>query len=345
MDIFNNKIDSSDITFVVQGAIYEINTKQTIDSIKKYSPSSQIILSTWEGSETSQYNVSEVIFNKDPGGFYSDKKVQKVPNNVNRQIVSTINGLKQVKTKYAFKIRTDFEITGNNFLKFFDNFDICDYKYKFFKHKVIACNLCTCNPRKKDKDAYCFHISDFAFFGLTEDLIDLFDIPLADVNDKIFVKKGHLCRLVPEQTITTEWLKKHNFKFNFKCYNDKNEDNILLTEQIIANNFILLNYDNFSIYPLKEGLQIPKSTQKYIKDFGRNYTQSEYFELYKKYCNNNIDLLLYKKYDGLILTKHKIILYKLLLYVRRLILKPIANIMCWFIRDKDLKHKIRQFFY
>lgn len=345
MDILNNKIDSSDITFVVQGVICEINTKKTIDSIKKYFPSSQIILSTWEGSETAQYNVSEVVLNKDPGGFYSDKRIQKAPNNINRQITSTINGLKQVKTKYAFKIRTDFELTGNNFLKFFDNFNVCNSEYKFFNHKVIACNLSTCNSRKKDKFAYCFHISDFAFFGLTEDLIDLFDIPLVDIDDKIFVEKGYFSRFVPEQIIITEWLKKHNFKFNFKCFNDKNKDNIFLTEQVIVNNFILLNYDNFSVYPLKKSLQPPKSMQKYIKDYGRNYTQFEYFELYKKYCDNSIDLLLLKKYDKLNLNKYKLMLYEPLLYIRKLIFKPIANIMCWFVKDKNLKHKIRQFFY
>ena len=44
-------INSKDISVVVQGAIDKENTPKCLESIRKYLPDAEIILSTWEGSE------------------------------------------------------------------------------------------------------------------------------------------------------------------------------------------------------------------------------------------------------------------------------------------------------
>ena len=85
--------------------------------IRKYLPKSKIILSTWDGSNVNGLDYDIVIFNKDPGGSLCSANDDKILNNVNREIVSTLAGLKVCKTKYVFKIRSDLIIKSNKILK------------------------------------------------------------------------------------------------------------------------------------------------------------------------------------------------------------------------------------
>lgn len=330
-------IRAEDITFIIQGPV-NFYTETTINSIKTFFAKSKIIVSTWEGSNI-QCKVDKIILNKDPGSFPTvmakgDLKTKE--NNINRQIISTINALKEVSTKYAFKIRTDFKITGNTFLNFFDQFDSYNEKYKIFKHKVIACNIYTCNPQKNIDTAYVFHVSDFAFFGLTEDLIDLYDIKLVKKNENLL--SDNLSNFFPEQIITISWLQKHNINFELKHFYDKSKENIALTEQIIANNFILLDFNRFNILPLKKDLQPPKKITDYIKCYQRCYSFFEYMVLYKKLCDNNFKI-------HITMEESKILFFRLLIKIQRLFFKPVANIICWFIPNKKQKRKVREFFY
>ena len=117
--------------------------------------------------------LDELILNKDPGFFYYSKQPGIRENNVNRQIVSTLAGLKVVKTKYVMKLRTDFRLTGSDFLKYFETQLKFNSDFRIFKHKVLACCYFTRNPRDKNYP-YAYHPADIAFFGLTEDVIKLF---------------------------------------------------------------------------------------------------------------------------------------------------------------------------
>ena len=66
-------IDKKDITFVVQGPVStgEFSTKESLQSIREYFPSSQIILSTWEGSNIDNLPFDEVLLSKAPGAPHS----------------------------------------------------------------------------------------------------------------------------------------------------------------------------------------------------------------------------------------------------------------------------------
>ena len=157
-----NSMDTKDITVVVQGAICQTYTPLCLKSIRKHLPESKIILSTWEGSDIDGLDYDEVLLNKDPGPSGVRGYNFTSSDNTNRQILSTKNGLKQSKTKYSMKLRTDFCLTGHGFLKYFDEskrFKRLDDK-KLFKDRIITIkqNLNT-----------NFFICDFFFFGLTED--------------------------------------------------------------------------------------------------------------------------------------------------------------------------------
>lgn len=87
----NRDIAFKEIAVVIQGGVSDKYTLEVLQSIKKHLPGSFIILSTWEGTKEIK-GVDLQINNTDPGATILNKEGQL--NNINRQIVSTINGLK-----------------------------------------------------------------------------------------------------------------------------------------------------------------------------------------------------------------------------------------------------------
>jgi hypothetical protein len=61
------KINSSELSFVVQGPIYQDITDKVCESIREYFPECEIVLSTWEGSSIEGLKYDKVVFSKDPG--------------------------------------------------------------------------------------------------------------------------------------------------------------------------------------------------------------------------------------------------------------------------------------
>ena len=247
------KIDDKDMTIVVQGPIYEEVTKICLKTIRNYMPNSKIILSTWEGSNVEGLDFDEVIFNKDPGPSGSD--------NSNRQILSTINGLKQVKTKYAMKFRTNFALTGTRFLNYYGLFNKKkkNDKTNFLKEKIFVFH--TFSER--------FAVCDLISYGLTEDMISYWDIPLADesnwnymynvappIDENEYKIRGeNKNRFYGEMYIFKTFVEKYlpEVKNMLRDYTDTSEELNELKTGIFVNNFIWSN-ENIDIVPLRPHL-------------------------------------------------------------------------------------------
>jgi|JI10StandDraft_1071094.scaffolds.fasta_scaffold07924_14 hypothetical protein len=110
----------NELTVVVQGKCYHECTYQIVLNYLQNPRISSVIYSGWDNTIFSlAHKKLVIVYNEDP------KKPGDV--NRNRQIVSSYNGLKYVKTKYAWKVRSD-QIYGqdaiNCYLDFFEkNFD------------------------------------------------------------------------------------------------------------------------------------------------------------------------------------------------------------------------------
>lgn len=258
-------IKPADISVVVQGAVNAKLTPVCLRSIRKHLPGAEIILSTWQGTDVSNLDYDKLVLNDDPGdsGF---RDVAKNPDNTNRQITSTINGLKQATRKYAVKLRTDFEVTGTGFLKFFD----CKYKRRFlsrrfrlFEHRVlILYNFFD----------YPFSVADFFMFGLTKDLIKMWDIPLVSPEESMWMlnhtptnpgiyptRIQSSLRYFPEMHIGINCMKKcqPNIMDLLPDYTASCKKADILNEKFIMNNFITASIkDGIGIQPLKEQLQV-----------------------------------------------------------------------------------------
>jgi hypothetical protein len=298
-------INSKNISIVVQGAIDKELTPKCLKSIRKYLSKATIILSTWENSDIKYLDYDMLVESIDPGAEICDD-VYNIRNNVNRQIVSTKNGLKIVKTNYAMKLRSDMKLKNTNFLKFFGKYDgfrneIC----KIFKNRIIINNLYCADPVDT---TFPLHISDWVQFGLIEDLLRLWDIPLQEEPEgsRYFFNKEKptgdknptwLFRYIPEQYIWKSCLNKNNISTNINYYSDLNPENLKLTEISFSNNTVILDYKNYGIEFLKY--------DPYKWDYTKQMNYSKWLGLYIKYCNINYKKSLIEHFVSLF--KHDII--------------------------------------
>jgi hypothetical protein len=290
------EINNKDISVVIQGAVDRELTETAIKSIRAYLPGATIIISTWKGEEVSSLDVDELVLNEDPG-CSPRSSISKKPkmNNVNRQIVSSLNGLKSSKTKFSLKMRTDFIVTGKGFVEAFGKYnDYNSEKYKVFSSRIICCMVGTRKPVGVNY-SLPFHVSDFSAFGLTEDLLKLYDIPLAtedefkffDNHPEIERKTFATNRYNAEQTIWVNCLRSNNKLVDLDHSTHLSNENVIESDRFLVNNFHPLSFKKYGVSPIKCELKRMFSNPKIYTDY---YTEHEWMMLYKKHCSENVDI-------------------------------------------------------
>lgn len=277
-------IQSKEISVVVQGAVDSILTPKCLKSIREQLPEAEIILSTWEGSNVEELNYDKVVFSTDPGAYVLDD-VYQIKNNVNRQILSTKNGINECTRKYIVKIRSDMIILNTGFINYYDKYTKRNNECMICKQRVIINNFYCSNPHKTN---FLYHVSDWFFFGLAEDVKNIWDIPLQEepFSTRFFVNRNRppidpipswLFRYIPEQYIWISFLKKNNQNFKFDYFSDISEDNFRMSELSFANNVVIVNYEQCGIKFLK--------FDPYKWDTSVQYNHTDWLYLYKKYCD------------------------------------------------------------
>ncbi len=179
-------MDNADITVVVQGPVQSLPerpqdegiTRRCLTSVRRFLPGARIILSTWENQDLDGLDFDELVINEDPGpnviGY--DRAGEPRRENTNRQIVSTVGGLRRVTTKYAMKLRADNYLTGTGFKSLQEAYPRrCD-AWRLLRERVVVTNILS--RRFYRGRRVVFFLSDFFDFGLTEDVLDIWDQPL-----------------------------------------------------------------------------------------------------------------------------------------------------------------------
>lgn len=297
-------IKSKDISVIVQGVVNN-DTHTVLKSIRKNLLFSQIILSTWEGSDVSRnsglYDI--LVLNKDPGAVIFDDKENK-PNNLNRILVSSQNGITKATRKYVLRLRSDLVLTNANLLKLTDDFKIRTPDVSLFKQRIFAYDIFSIkyDTKKTIKQRMPFHISDWCYLGLKEDLQELFNVPLVSepefsryfethnkpVDD---IHTNRLWKMSPEQYFTSSNAAKVFEDLNFEHYLDVTEKNIKQSEDFIINNFRVFSGNEWGIKPLK------KQYKDIMMSANNPFTYYSMFEQqkdYKKYCDNSDAIKDYK---------------------------------------------------
>jgi len=301
-------IDSKDISVVVQGAINKKETKRGLKSIRKFLPKAEIILSTWEGSNVSEFGglYDILVLNKDPGAVRIEECKHRIAyNNLNRQLLSTQEGLKKADRKYVMKLRSDLIFADDRFLGYFDKFQKRNEEYKLFERKIMTSALITRYTIKSDefydRTLIPFHVSDWWLFGLRSDLETYFmQIPL--VHEPYFTNYFSLeenknkkspygrtnLKFAPEQYFAYSCFSRYFKDIYMEDGADYSDKIMEISRKAIVNNFIVLEFEQSGIYLNK----YPYSkNEKFSGDqYIGLYHFYRYENEYKKYCENSYQI-------------------------------------------------------
>ncbi len=264
-----NTLDS-DLSIVFQGPVFGKKgdtekkrlTRNSLLSARRWFPRAELILSTWDNYGADEYTgdleFDHLVLNKDPGsGLRKDSP--PTYHNVNRQIVSSLNGLKKASRRLAVKARSDMVFQHAGMLEYFGRFPAFDEQYRVFSERVCVSQRTTINPRRLFPMPY--HVCDWFFFGLTTDLLDLFGIPLfpeplytrwyethpKPAND---FEPQNYCRYMAEDYIWSEFLKKHK-SIRHEYYSHTSSEIINESERYLANNAIVLSSSQLGVISQK----------------------------------------------------------------------------------------------
>lgn len=267
-----------DISVVIQGALSS-HTPEVLSSVRRFLPESELILSTWKGADVGGLDADIVILNDDPGGCVCTRS--GVVQNLNRQLVSTREGIRRASRKFVLKLRSDTSLTGTAFLNFWTRFPQREKAFALFSKRLLICSFYTRPPFWR-KQAYLYHPSDWTSFGLKEDMLLLWDVPLVQEPEfsQYFRKKypnENWTKFFPEQYFLIACMAKIGVSAGVQSQRDYSKDLAQRSQHILLNNFVILDY----------GKQFTIFCAKYPSIYSDSKVQSyrHFLLFYKKYCD------------------------------------------------------------
>jgi len=259
-------INFQEVTVVVQGpidwsisAIYSRPTTLMLTrQIRKLMPGARIVLSTWIGQNVEGLSYDIVVLSKDPGpqGVWPSY----TPNNVNRQILSTTQGLDVVQTEYVLKIRSDIILLSTKFMDVYallPRLEVDDRA--IFQYPILCNNLTSRHSRavleRIPDNPLPLHPSDHVHFGRVGDLKCLWDVPLQTDEDAFYFmdrvqpnrwRAHELSRLAPEQHILSNAISKRR-KISIRDFADGSDELLKDSDYYMSSHFYFMKDSKFSI--------------------------------------------------------------------------------------------------
>jgi hypothetical protein len=260
----------TEITVVFQGPVLPgpQGTAALIRRTRQVMPESRYVLSTWTGSNVADVCVDRIVLSDDPGGLPGIKCRDGAgeSNNINRQLLSTRQGLQTVTTRYAIKIRTDCCLEHTGFLDASAQFQ----KVTQDSSRIVVCSLFTIDPAMFEQMPY--HISDWFQFGETASLQAYWSAPWMSEQDAMFYERqAHAehstfmdrrfrSRLAVEQFLAVHYAQRCGYEDVPRYHNDCRESVLRGHRRFLARHFIVLD-------PWNMGLRFPKYDWAYRSSF------------------------------------------------------------------------------
>ncbi|MEL7290561.1 MAG: WavE lipopolysaccharide synthesis family protein [Pseudomonadota bacterium] len=290
-------INFKEITVVVQGPVQTFNdrpqepniTTKCLNSVREHLPGATIILSTWPNQDLSGLDYDELVISPDPGANSRNRKLDGTPQwyNNNRQIVSSVEGLKRVTTKYAVKLRSDNFLTSNSFVALQQQYPERCEQDRFLKERVVVSDVFTRKYAKGFPVAY--HVSDFFYFGLTEDVLALWDFPLFEdfaPSTEEPISKGFPNFIIDcTQALFIAALQQFDSSIKLTHLLDNDAKIIERSNRIIANNLVVATLDKLGLGLCQKFL----GTARVSRTSGK-VAHLQFFEwqqLYKEMCDSS----------------------------------------------------------
>lgn len=283
----------NDISVVVQGPVLGAPsdppekrwTKRALESVRQVFPGAQLILSTWEGSDTAGLDADVILLNRDPGA----ESLGRVLNNVNRQIASTRAGLRAAERPFALKMRSESVLLNDGFRRYFGRYRRPS-PAQVVKERVVALTVPSPTPSPRHRTCYC--PSDWFHFGRREDVLDIWDIPLAPEPDtsRWFETRpfppdvgssGVILRYAAEQYIWATFLRKHH-DVDFDSLWDVRPQTVGASEASLAANLVLVSPRQAGLDSLKYPDAFQLGVLGHIRR--RYYSHAHWRLLYRRHC-------------------------------------------------------------
>lgn len=293
-------INTENISVVLQGPVTN-ETAKIIKDLRALMPHAEIILSTWDNESTDNCRCDIVVKTPQPEAFVQHDRL-KVLNNINRLIRSTKEGIKVATKEYILKIRSDLHVDSLNFLKAYD-FYPRDAGVKFVKHKLLVPALFSRMAYRKKPTP--FHISDWAMFGLAEDVRAFFnDTPEVEEPEYTrWFKNKHrespfgstMFRFATEQYLTYSFYRRVRKLNLMNDAADNGSEVVSESNSFILSNFIIAEY----LYTGWRLSKYPASTNEFRigSDFFYLWNRRNYEVNYKILCDSTFIIKKTKEYD------------------------------------------------
>ncbi|MBI5333749.1 MAG: hypothetical protein HZB72_04035 [Burkholderiales bacterium] len=286
-------ISSKDISVVIQGALGGQDAIESVASVRAALPDAEVILSTWVGSSVpADLPVQHLVTSVDPGARPMNRR-EKIQNNTNRQLVSTLAGLKMATRRYSLKMRTDFRLRHAGFAQDFGRFSVRQSRFVRYRQRIVIPHYAT--RFVESARPYPFHPSDIALFGLTEDVLAHFDAPLLQEADWTWSVDHGICddmvdraalaaRYAPEQHFFLNSLRAAHHDIPMQHYCDASGQIPFLSRNYIANNFVVVSMQDFGLKTSKAALQ-----SAIQRDVANCYSPALYAAEYRLWCDPQAD--------------------------------------------------------
>ena len=278
---------AEDVSFVVQGPVERSGpgrTARVCEAIRAHFPGAEIVISTWAGTDTSRLDCDVVVRSEDPGVV--GPCTYNV--NTNRQIVSSLAGVRASTRPLVAKIRSDMLFVSDTLLSHWGRWEERTEELRLFERRVLVPNIFARRP--SHLSPYALHLSDWGYFGTRADLELLFDVPQMTLEQSL--TDGPLSPLArtyyvlesrpsytPEQWIWTQALRKVAPATALEHVFDLTPQSLRQTELSFANNVAIL--DTYTQY----GVWCPKypAAGRMFEDITL-YSHEQWLELYDIHC-------------------------------------------------------------
>lgn len=250
------KVDSREISVVIQGPLHRaLAPARGIDScilaVRTHLPQAEIIVSTWACEELSEIDADLVVTSQDPGSLLDFNGNR---HNTNRQIVSTLTGIRASSRKYILKLRSDLILNGSQ-ITVLGSYDAAVLPAdRLLQRPITVTTLFIRNPAKVP---LLFHLSDLVQFGAREDMLDFWDQSLR-FQHEVFATEPYknpignfvgysAMRMTPEQCLMLGFMSKKGYDIMLKTPGEISPELVRLSEKLLAENFDVLDWETCEI--------------------------------------------------------------------------------------------------
>ena len=248
-----------DVSVVVQGPIHGLPTdppdkqltRRVLESVRRVWPASEIILSTWQGSDATGLPCDALLLNEDPGATPLNETTHRhLGNNINRLFISTCNGLARATRRYAVKLRTDCPMLAPVDFSLLEGMERAP-EWSILERPVLTLYLSTKHPLRRP---VLFFVSDLFNAGLLTDVRTLWNLPLVeepafsraiDPDNRpevtAFPETDHLARCANEQYLGEQLTLRKVPGIHLRHPGDGSAEWLEIWLRVLASNFRLLS--------------------------------------------------------------------------------------------------------